>query len=375
MEKTFKTIDEQIEILKSRNIIIKDYDKAYRMLSKNNYYYLINGYKDLFIDKTSKKQKYIENTKLEEIYAVYEFDKKIKINFLRYLLLIENEIDTYIAYEFSMVYGHKNYLVPKNFDYSKIKKGLVEKFINDVNLEIQYQYKNSNEMIIYYIDKYKYVIVDNTHDFFNKDNYGVDVIYNYRKYFGVPDGACIVSNDLVPNSKYSKGKSLDKVIEMLSRDETGQYFHYPTFLEADKHFRNEDLCYMSNFTENYLRAIDYETVLKNRLRNYDMLYESLKKYNQLDLSSKQLTYMYPLFVSDGESLRAYLKSNNIYSLRLWANINLNGANSDEITKADNMVLLPIDQRYSDNEIEYIASVIDKYYSNNHNKSKILVRGK
>ena len=157
MEKTFKTIDEQIEILKSRNIIIKDRDKAYRMLSKNNYYYLINGYKDLFIDKTSKKQKYIENTKLEEIYAVYEFDKKIKINFLRYLLLIENEIDTYIAYEFSMVYGHKNYLVPKNFDYSKIKKGLVEKFINDVNLEIQYQYKNSNEMIIHYIDKYKYV--------------------------------------------------------------------------------------------------------------------------------------------------------------------------------------------------------------------------
>ena len=71
---------------------------------------------------------------------------------------------------------------------------------------------------------------------------------------------------------------------MLSRDETGQYFHYPTFLEADKHFRNEDLCYMSNFTENYLRAIDYETVLKNRLRNYEMLYESLKKYNQLDLS-------------------------------------------------------------------------------------------
>ena len=27
------------------------------------------------------------------------------------------------------------------------------------------------------------------------------------------------------------------------------------------------------------------------------------------------------------------------------------------------------------EMEYIASVIDKYYSNNHNKSKILVRGK
>ena len=157
MEKTFKTIDEQIEILKSRNIIINDYDKAYKILSKNNYYYLINGYKDLFIDKASKEEKYIKNTKLEEIYALYEFDKDIKINLLKYLLLIENEIDSYIAYEFSKVYGHKNYLIPNNFNNLNFKNNLIDKFINDVNLEIQYQYKNSNEMIVHYIDKYNYV--------------------------------------------------------------------------------------------------------------------------------------------------------------------------------------------------------------------------
>lgn len=294
-------------------------------------------------------------------------ERNITTLFLPYFLcesLSEVAISENVKIEF---YHIDNNFMPLDIDENKLNDTTYIYFVNYYGL-----FKDNIQKII---DKYKYVIVDNTHDFFNKDNYSVDVIYNYRKYFGVPDRACIVSNDLIPNSKYSKGKSLDKVIEMLSRDETGQYFHYPTFLEADKHFRNEDLCYMSNFTENYLRAIDYETVLKNRLRNYEMLYESLKKYNQLDLSSKQLTYMYPLFVSDGESLRAYLKSNNIYSLRLWANINWNGANTDEITKADNMVLLPIDQRYSDNEMEYIASVIDKYYSNNHNKSKILVRGK
>ena len=157
MEKTFKTIDEQIEILKSRNIIMDDYDKAYKILSKNNYYYLINGYKDLFIDIESKEEKYIKNTKLEEIYALYEFDKDIKINFLKYFLLIENEIDSYIAYEFSKVYGHKNYLIPNNFNTLNFKNNLISKFINDLNLEIQYQYKNSNEMIVHYINKYKYV--------------------------------------------------------------------------------------------------------------------------------------------------------------------------------------------------------------------------
>jgi len=157
LEKIFKTIDEQIEILKSRNIIIDDYDKAYKILSKNNYYYLINGYKDLFIDRASKEEKYIKNTKLEEIYALYEFDKDLKINFLKYLLLIENEIDSYIAYEFSKVYGHKNYLIPNNFTNLNFKNNLIDKFINDVNLEIKYQYKNSNEMIVHYINKYKYV--------------------------------------------------------------------------------------------------------------------------------------------------------------------------------------------------------------------------
>ncbi len=221
------------------------------------------------------------------------------------------------------------------------------------------------------IKRYKYVIVDDTHDFFDRTQYDVDVIYNYRKYFGVPDGACIISNDLIANPNYPKGKSLDKVVEMLERDETGQFFHYPTFLEADKHFRSEDLCYMSNFTENYLRAIDYETVLENRLRNYRILRELLGKYNQLNLSSEELTYMYPLFVSDGESLRTYLKANNIYSLRLWTNMNWNGANANEIRRADNIVLLPIDQRYSDNEMEYIADTVDKYYSSSPNKRKIL----
>lgn len=157
MEKEFKTINQQIQILKSRNIIIKDYNNIYNILSKNNYYYLINGYKDLFLDKKSKTEKYINNTKIEEIYALYKFDKNIKRYFLEYLLLLENEIDTYIAYEFSKSYGHKDYLVLKNFNNSESKKSLIKKFIDDINLEIQYQYKNRNEMIVHYLDNYKYI--------------------------------------------------------------------------------------------------------------------------------------------------------------------------------------------------------------------------
>lgn len=212
------------------------------------------------------------------------------------------------------------------------------------------------------IKECKYVIVDNTHDFYDKSDYNADVIYNYRKYFGVPDGACIVGNNLSINNNYSVGKSLDKIIEVVSRDETGEFFHYPTFYDADKYFQNEDLRYMSNFTSNYLNAIDYKKILKIRLGNYRILLENLAKYNRLNLETKELNFMYPLFVSDGEQLRKYLKENNIYSVKLWANVAWNGSNEKEQDFSNNMVLLPIDQRYSDKEMYYIINKVDEYYS-------------
>lgn len=157
MEKEFKTIDEQIEILKNRNLDIEDIEKARLLLNDNNYYYLINGYKELFINKNYKNDKFIKGSKLKEIYNLYEFDRKIRIIFLEYILLIERKIDTYVSYEFSKEHGHKDYLIPDNFNYIDKNKKLINKFLKEINLEISHQYKNSNKMIVHYIDNYKYI--------------------------------------------------------------------------------------------------------------------------------------------------------------------------------------------------------------------------
>lgn len=98
MEKDFKTIEEQIEILKTRGIIINE-EKAKEILTENNYYYLINGYKDLFVDKNNESEKYKGNVTLEEIYSLYKFDSELRINLLRYILILERRLDTYVANE------------------------------------------------------------------------------------------------------------------------------------------------------------------------------------------------------------------------------------------------------------------------------------
>ena len=52
MDKEFSSINEQIYKLKSRGLIINNSNKTKKILQKENYYNLINGYKELFLDKT-----------------------------------------------------------------------------------------------------------------------------------------------------------------------------------------------------------------------------------------------------------------------------------------------------------------------------------
>lgn len=162
---------------------------------------------------------------------------------------------------------------------------------------------------------------------------------------------------------------MNKIIEIVSRDETGEYFHYPTFEESDKHFKNEELKYMSNFTRNYLKGIDYDHVLKQRIDNYRTLKKYLTEYNKINLENIDLSYMYPLFIENGEELRIYLKQNNIYSQMLWPNILSNGSSKNEIEIARNMVLLPIDQRYNEHQMHYIIKTINNF----KNKQKIKIK--
>lgn len=49
LDKVFKTHNQQLKILRNKGLTIKNGSKAKQILEKENYYNLINGYKDLFI--------------------------------------------------------------------------------------------------------------------------------------------------------------------------------------------------------------------------------------------------------------------------------------------------------------------------------------
>lgn len=121
-EKIFRDTRIQIGILKSRGVIIKKKKWAKKTIRTVNYYNLINGYKEPFLQIGTTYEKYIFGTTLEEIYALYEFDRKLRIITLEYILEIEKQVKSLIAYCFSKEHGHKNYLNLENFDTQGIKK-------------------------------------------------------------------------------------------------------------------------------------------------------------------------------------------------------------------------------------------------------------
>ena len=97
----FKTYDEQIEILKTRGLIIDDEVVAKNILKRNNYYNIINAYKDVFLQKGKTPEKFIKGVNFNELVAVHQFDKHLRLVFSQYLIIVERTIKSIMAYEFS----------------------------------------------------------------------------------------------------------------------------------------------------------------------------------------------------------------------------------------------------------------------------------
>ena len=118
-EKVFKTLDELVTLLQERGVEIQDSsarDYAKRVLEKHGYYNLINGYNKLFLDIESDTVRYRQGTTMNEINALYQFDRVLRDIFFRYILEVETHIKSLISYYFSESHGHKNYLVYTNFN-------------------------------------------------------------------------------------------------------------------------------------------------------------------------------------------------------------------------------------------------------------------
>lgn len=120
MSKPFIGLDEQIDRLKGRGLIITNVESAKRQLLKTSYYDLINGYKDLFLlpkKDPNEEDRFVEGTKFEDLTRLYLLDREIRHIVMRAVLDVECNFYTAISHCISEKFGekHEEYLKMENY--------------------------------------------------------------------------------------------------------------------------------------------------------------------------------------------------------------------------------------------------------------------
>jgi hypothetical protein len=146
---------------------------------------------------------------------------------------------------------------------------------------------------------------------------------------------------------------------LLIRKDISAEVGYSDFINNDQSLENQPIKFMSKLTKSILHSIDYERIAKVRIANFNILHKSLGSKNKLKLSL--LKYSVPMvypFWSEDLGLRKRLLENKIYTATYWPNVKeWCTIDSLEYSLMEEIVHLPIDQRYSKTEMDFIINII------------------
>lgn len=203
----------------------------------------------------------------------------------------------------------------------------------------------------------KNVIIDNAQAFFRMPLPNVPTLYTCRKFFGVSDGAYLYTTKMLERN-LEIDESYNRMGFVLGRFERPASEFYQEASDNNSFFSNQPVKKMAPLTKNCLKAIDYELVRTRRNKNFSYLHSIFGSDNRLSLVNPDGAFAYPLYHEDGIRIRKQLAQNKIYIPTLWPNV-LDSCSEDSIEYqyAANILPLPVDQRYGEDEMKTMVSKI------------------
>lgn len=202
------------------------------------------------------------------------------------------------------------------------------------------------------------LFVDSTQAFFSAPIEGCDTIYSPRKFFGVSDGGYLYTDRPLPQPA-EEDTSYEAARHLVGRiDRTAAEF-YTDYRKAEERLAGKPVKTMSRLTRAILASVDYELVRKTRERNFLYLHSALASVNKMSITLENLCgpMVYPLWTDDVE-LRERLQRARIYVATYWPGVSRRACSSKlERDFVDNLLPLPIDQRYGLNEMQKIIDVV------------------
>src|SRR5699024_424548 len=252
-----------------------------------------------------------------------------------------------------------------NYSYYELNADLEVKYLNNIPADSHLLYINyfglKSQYVNYLSDEKEKLIVDNSQAFYDRTHPSVATFYSPRKFFGVPGGRYAYAANLELNAETDT--TYNQYQHQVIRADTNAEEGYETYQENEDKFNDRPLKKMAALTQQLLSNIDYEEVKKRRVENYSYLHSKLERYNNFfdfARSSYSCPLIYP-FKNKSVS-RKDLIGQRIYVPRYWPKCN-DGKHCEGKVGSDlasNLIALPVDQRYGQDEMEYMVEVIKRY---------------
>ncbi len=214
-------------------------------------------------------------------------------------------------------------------------------------------------------NRYRRVIFDNTQAFYAEPLLDPDIfnVYSCRKFVGLCDGAYLIwGGDRKVFSDYPQDISWDRAAFLFKSIELGTNAAYKENLDSKKDLGEEIRC-MSVLTQKMLKAVDYSVLMEKRRRNFEILHDNLKDINCLPFEINVEPGMnYPLYVKDN-ALRKSLVENKVYVPQWWKYLlDVVPSDSIEADLSNYLLPLPVDQRYSEEDMLQLIQIVKNCYS-------------
>lgn len=204
------------------------------------------------------------------------------------------------------------------------------------------------------------LIVDNAQSYLTTHILGTNTIYSPRKFVGIPDGGIAYTNNISQIQEFPYSYSFEKFSHLLKRIDLEASEGYTDFKYNSKSLSEQPILKMSKLTKRLLCSIDFDFVKKSRRDNFIFLHTYLKENNLFDLpslNSFECPMVYPYLTNDS-TLRKKLIENKIFVAKYWPNV-LQWCKEDslEYNLTECFIPLPIDQRYDNNDMSRILSLL------------------
>ena len=235
--------------------------------------------------------------------------------------------------------------------------------ISNISVDDNLLYVNYLGIKDNYINKlgkvYKNLIVDNSQALFNNPvNSSIPTFYSPRKFLGIPDGGVLFSD--IQNVDLPEYHSFKNCTHLLKQHDLNTESGYSDFIKNEESIINSPISKMSNISKVIIESIDLDYIKCMRMSNFKHLRTYLWKYNTLNLETIESAYTYPLMVDNGPVLRKYLIEHKVFTPTLWSD-QIDRVYGVEKNFIKNIIHLPIDQRYDEDDMLEIIKLINLFY--------------